>query len=148
MEKELKEFIKKVEKTFGSEKRDYLIAYAIKKGKKTTVNVIIDDRDVERMEKSDLLKKMQSILNDLNPIKNSMDAKSFVISDLNNKNIWNVLGESCVIKNTKALTIFLNTKLPNNFQRAFEKLPEKFKLDDLRRKLKETTKRDYHRNTY
>jgi hypothetical protein len=67
---------------------------------------------------------------------------------LNNKNIWDVLGDSCVIRNTKALTIFLNIKLPTGFQIAFEELPEKFKLEDLRRELKKITKKNYHRNTY
>lgn len=151
MEKELKQFIKKIEKTFVSEKkdnRDYFVGYSIKKDKKARINVFIDDRDVERMNKSDLLEKLQSILNDLNPISNKMSAKPVLISDLNNKNIWSALEDSCVIKNTKALTVFLDIKLPTDFQIAFEKLPEKFKLEDLRRELRKITKKDYHRNTY
>lgn len=151
MEKYLEQFIKKIEKTFISEKknnRNYFVGYSIKEGKKTRINIIIDDRDVERMSKSELLEKLQDILNDANPLKNKINAKPVVISDLNNKNIWSILEDSCVIKNTKALTIFLDIKLPKDFQTAFEKVPEKFKLEDLRRELRKITKRDYHRNTY
>ncbi|MDD5132919.1 MAG: hypothetical protein PHD81_03720 [Candidatus Nanoarchaeia archaeon] len=150
MEKDLKQFVEKVEKILVSEKkgnRSYFVGYGIEEGKKILINVFIDDRDIEKMSKADLLSKLQAILNELNPPK-KMSAKPILISDINENNIWEVLGDSCVIKNIKILTTFLNIKLPENFQIAFEELPEKFKLEDLRRELKKLTKKDYHRNTY
>jgi hypothetical protein len=149
MQNELRKLIDKVENKFSSQKeRDYFVGYSVKKGKKTEVNIIIDDRDIQKMSKADLLGKLQEILNKMNPAQGKISVKPTLISDLNDSNIWNLLGDSAVVRNVKALTTFLNIKLPEGFQIAFEELPVKFKLDDLRRELKKITGKEYHRNTY
>ncbi len=144
--KELKEFIRKVEKKFDK----YFVAYGVRKYKDNyLVNIIIDDRDVLKMGKEELLKRIINIFKlFLKEDQNKIKAKVIFVSDLNESNIWSTLGNYAVISNVKITSSFVNIKLPNNFLRIYKRLPEKFKLSDFNREFTKISKKKYHRNTY
>jgi len=139
-------FIKKVEKKFNK----YFVAYGLRKYEDNYyVNIIIDDRDVMRMKKSDLRKKINKIFKQfLNESSNCIKAKVVFVSDLTESNIWNILGDYVVISNVKVTSSFVNVKLPDNFLSVYKKLPERFKLSDFEREIVKISKKRYHRNTY
>lgn len=152
MNKNIRQFVKKIEKRFSKQAtrgvRDYFLGYGLKMGKKATLNVIIDDRDVERMSKDALIETLQNILNSINPDSPNILPKIVVLSDINEKNVWGILGNSAEIRDVKSLTTFFNITLPEGFQVVFERLPNEFKLDDFRGELKKITNKEHHRNTY
>lgn len=143
--KELSRFAARVEKKF----RQYFVGFgARKKGKVHLVNVIFDDRDVKRMAKKDLVVVLQKHINKLNSAPNLIKAKPVLVSDISEKNVWNLLGDFSQIMDVKSMITFINIKLPEGFQDAFDKLPEQFKLEDFARELKQISGKEYHRNTY
>lgn len=152
MNKETKEFARRIDQKFNGEAtkgaKDYFLGYGLKFGKKTVLNAIIDDRDVERMSKGALINSLKNILNELNPSPSTITPKAMLLSDLDEKNIWKSLGDYCEIMDIKSLTTFFNVTLPEGFQEAFDKLPDEFRLDDFRRELEKITNREHHRNTY
>jgi len=139
-------FIIKVKKKFNK----YFVAYGLRKYKNNyLVNIIIDDRDIMKMEKSDLRKRVNNIFKEfLRRNSNFIKAKVIFVSDLNNSNIWNILGNYAVIYNVQITNSFINLRLPDNFLRIYKKLPERFKLSDFEREIIKTSKKGYHRNTY
>ena len=141
----LNNFIKKIEQKF----KKYLVAYGSRKYKDNySVNVIIDDRDVMKMEKADLRKRINDIFKEFLKTSKNIKAKVVFVSDLNESNIWNILGNYAVISDVKITSSFVNIKLPNNFLRVYRKLPERFKLSDFEREIIKISKKKYHRNTY
>ena len=144
-ERNLKGFIKKTEQKF----KKYLAAYGWRKYKENySVNIIIDDRDVMRMEKADLRKRINDIFKQFLKTSKNIKAKVVFVSDLNESNIWSILGNYAVISNVRITSSFVNIKLPNNFLRVYKKLPERFKLSDFEREIVKISKKKYHRNTY
>ena len=145
IDKKLNQFIKNVNKKFER----YFVGYGGRvRKKKYIVNIIFDDRDVIRMPKKDLCKKMQEIVNDLNKTKDDIKARVILVSDINYSNLKEILCDFSHIINVKALTSFVDLILPKEAMETFNKLPEMFKLEEFRRELKKISKREYHRNTY
>ncbi len=145
-ERKLNNFIKKVESKF----KKYFVAYGIRKYKdEYYVNIIMDDRDVMKMEKEDLRRRINDIFKMfLKKDKNKIKAKAIFVSDLNESNIWKFLGKSAVIPNVKNTSSFINIKLPHKFLKTYKKLSKKFKLSDFIREINKISKKTYHRNTY
>ena len=145
-EEKLKRFINKTEKKF----KGYFIAYGVRKHKeKYSINMIIDDRDVMRMGKEDLRKRINDIFKVfLKDSQKEIKAKTIFVSDLNESNIWDALGKRAIIFNVRATTSFVKIKKLDNFLRAYQKLPQKFKLSDFGREINKDSKKAYHRNTY
>ncbi len=145
-EERLNNFIKKIEKKFSK----YFVAYGTRKHNDNySVNIIIDDRDIMKMEKEDLRKRINNIfklfLKD-NP--KEIKAKTIFVSDLDESNIWGALGKRAVIFNVKATTSFIKIKKIDNLLRLYKELPPKFKLSDFSREMNIISKKVYHRNTY
>jgi len=134
----------------------YFLAYGVEKIKnKTVIHLVIDDLDVKRMAKKDLVRMLDSIINSIllellarAKSKENMKAKIHLISDLNQNSIWQVLGDSAMIINVKTVARFLQLNLPEGFFDAYDTLPVEFKLEDLKKKFEYLWKRAYHRNTY
>ena len=144
-ENELSRFVKNLEEKF----ENYFVGFGAKKLQgKYKVNVFMDDRDIRKMTKKDLYKALQKHIDKVNDAPNKIKAKPVLVSDINETNVWKFLGDFSQIMDVKSMITFVNVRLPEGFQEAFERLPEKFKLEDLRRELKKITKKDYHRNTY
>jgi hypothetical protein len=143
-EEKFRRFIKKVENKF----KKYFVAYGVRKQKDHYfVNIIIDDRDVMKMEKEDLRTLINGIFKMfLKKNQDKIKAKTIFVSDLNESNIWKVLGKNAVIFNVKTTSSFIKIKLPNTFFEGYKKLPEKFKLSDFIREF--NPRKKYHRNTY
>lgn len=145
-EEKLKKFIKKV----GNKFKKYFVAYGIRKHKdKYSINIIIDDRDIMKMEKKDLRKRINDIFKlFLKEDPENIKAKTTFVSDLNESNIWDALGKNAVIFNVKATTSFVKIKIPYNLLKIYKELPQKFKLSDFSREINKASKKTYHRNTY
>ncbi len=145
-EEKLKSFVRKIEKKF----KKYFVAYGVRKHKDDySINVIMDDRDVMKMEKEDLRKRINDIFKlFLKSNQKGIKAKTIFVSDLNESNIWDSLGKRAVIFNVKATTCFVKIKIPHDFLKLYKKLPLKFKLSDFIREINKTSKKTYHRNTY
>jgi len=145
-EKKLNNFIKKMESKF----KKYFVAYGVRKYKdRYSVNIIIDDRDVMKMEKDDLRMRIKDIFKlFLKKDQDKIKAKVIFVSDLNESNIWKALGKYAVIFNVKITSSFVNIKLPKNFLKVYKRLPKKFKLSDFIREISKISKKTYHRNTY
>jgi len=143
---EIKKFIKKVENKF----EEYFVAYGVSEHKdKCLINIIIDDRNVMNMDKNDLIMKLDNNLKGLlSKTSKKIIAKSILISDINESNIWDLLMKNAVILDVKILSSFINLKLPENFLDVYKKLPDKFKLSDFDRESIKISKKRYHRNTY
>ena len=134
----------------------YFLACGIKKvGNRTLFSVIIEDRDVRRMEKKDLIRKVEEITHSL--LSNSIgkghggkkpEAKVYLLSDLNQNSVWAALGDSATVMDTKAISSFVRLNLPERFFDAYDLLPPNFKLEDIRREFEKISERKYHRNTY
>ena len=142
----LNKFIRKVNKKFEK----YFVAYGMKEEREISlINIIIEDRDVSKMKKEDLRKKLNEILGTLiKEDKKKIKPNTILLSDLNESNIWEILGKYAVINDVKALNSFVNLKLPNDFMKAYENIPKKFKLVDFGREINKISKKKYHRNTY
>ena len=77
------------------------------------------------------------------PDTKNIKAKVVFVSDLNESNIWSILGNYAVISNVKITSSFVNIKLPNNFLRVYKKLPERFKLSDFEREILKISKKKF-----
>jgi len=145
-EEKLKRFIKKIEKKF----KKYFVAYGVREHKDDYfINVIIDDRDIMKMEKEDLRKRINDIFKPF--LKNNqkeIKAKTIFVSDLDESNIWDALGKRAIIFDVKAITSFIKLKKLDNLLKPYKELPQKFKLSDFGREINKTSKKIYHRNTY
>lgn len=145
-------FIEAMKKKF----EDYFLACGIKQvGNKTVFRVIIDDRDVKRMKKKDLVKALEGSIGTLlqNSIGraspgNKLEAKVYLLSELNQESVWTALGDSATIMDIKSVSGFVNLNLPVGFFDAYDLLQPKFKLEDIRREFEKSSGRKYHRNTY
>jgi len=134
----------------------YFLAHGIQKTKtKTVVNLVIDDRDVKRMTKQDLLRKLDVMTNAKlfellakAKSKEHIEAKVHLLSDLNQANVWQALGDSATVMDVKSMAGFIQLNLPEKFFDAYDRLPEKFKLNDLKKEFEQLSGKRYHRNTY
>jgi len=142
----LDRLIEKVEKKF----KKYFVAYGAREYKgRYFINIIIDDRDVMKMEKEELRVMINLILKRfIKEVSNKIKAKCVFISDLNKSNIWNILEKKAVIFNAKITSSFVKIKLPDNFLKIYKKLPKRFKLSDFSREISKISKKEHHRNTY
>jgi len=148
----IQQFADAVRKKFGK----YFLAHGIQKTKtKTVVNVVIDDRDIKRMTKQDLLRKLDVMTNAKlfellakAKSKDHIEAKVHLLSDLNQVNVWQALGDSATVMDVKSMAGFIQLNLPEKFFDAYDRLPEKFKLNDLKKEFEQLSGKRYHRNTY
>ncbi len=144
--KEITNFVRRTERKF----ENYFIAYGVRKQKDSYyISVIIDDRDVFKMSKEELRKKINSILNSfIKSSKEKIVPKTIFVSELIEENIWKVLGDYAGIYDVKAFSSFSNIRFHPHFFKVFKKLPQKFKLSDFARELSKLSDKTYHRNTY
>lgn len=149
---EIQKFVEAIKVKFGK----YLLAYGLEKVKnKTFVNIIIDDRDIRKTTKEELTRKLDVMTNSMlfdllakEKSREKIEAKINLLSDLNQETVWEALGDSATIVDVKSMINFIKTNLPFGFFDAYDKLSEKFKLEDLKREYEHIFGRQYHRNTY
>jgi len=150
--KEIQKFVEAVKTKF----KKYFLAYGIKTVKgKTFVQVIIDDRDVKKIPKKELLRKLDVLINAMlfellkkEKSKEKAEAKVHLLSDLNQGTVWQALGDSATVMDVKSMAGFIQLNLPDRFLDAYDRLQRRFKLSDLKREFELITNRKYHRNTY
>ena len=133
-------FIAKVKDKFG----DYFKGYGIKKSR---INIIIDDSDIRFMAKSEVKKNTQKALNELKGSEKIIP-KAVLASEINEKNFFEIIGDSCEIADVASATAYIKAKLPKGFWEAYEALENEFKLDDLKKKLKGFNESEFHMNTF
>jgi len=136
----MEKFIEKVKAKFGG----YFKGYGVKKNR---INVIIDDKDIKYMQKSEAKANTQKVLNELKG-KEKINPKAILVSEINNKNVFEILGDSCQVMDVKSITTYINVKLPKGFWQAYDELDSEFKLEDLKKELEKPGIKEYHRNTY
>lgn len=142
----IKKFIDKAGQMLGQ----YFVAYStrIRKGI-CFINIIIDDRDVAKMPKRKLYNTLWKKLDkEAEKISKKIKTRTVLISDINESNVWTILGDSAEIMNVKSLIAFIGITLPKGFKETFESIPDKFKLEDFRKASKKIFVGKYHRNTY
>jgi hypothetical protein len=136
--------------------KKYVLAYGTRESKdKTIVQFVIDDRDIKLMSKRELIRKLDVMINNMlfellakQKSKKNIEAEISLLSDLNQNTIWQALGDTATVLDTKAVANFIKINLPDSFFQAYDALSAKFKLDDFRKEFTKITKKSYHRNTY
>lgn len=139
--KPIENFIKEVKSKY----KNYFIAYGLKKYRnKYAINIIIDDRDIIKMEKSDLRSRInKTFLSFAKKVKNSVKAKTIFLTDLTDSDIWNKLGDMAVIYDVEAIITFIIIKYPKEVIVAYKRLPNRFKLSDFVKEIRKLSNRKY-----
>ncbi len=143
--KNIQEYANRVEKKF----KKYAKAIGTKKlGDVIETIVVIDDSDIKFMTVGEVKEKTLDVLKTIAAdVSKNIEPKLCLTSEIQGGDILAALGDSAILFDVPML-IKLIRKTPSKLLQCYRALPDKFKLDDLKRLLKKKEGKPYHRNTY
>ncbi len=145
LEKYTGEYASRVENKFGK----YAKAIGVRKlDNAIEMTVVVDDSDIKFMTIKEVKTKTLDVLKTIaSDVSKNIKPKLCLTSEILGGDILQMLGNSAILFDVPML-IELSKRTPSKLLRCYKALPDKFKLDDVKRLLKKKDGRPYHRNTY